>query len=332
MRNLKGLAGIMTKIRVNSSRSAKFRRAIVLCCDENYLPFALFALAQIDALSPDRDFDLCLANSDALLEVPASLAALDVRVVHVEVGGIFEGLRLDKGRTADIYLRLALPQAFEADYDRILYMDSDIFVKGGNFSALLHADIGGHAIAAVRDNIQWRTPTRRAKQFKRLGIPARPYFNAGVLMMDVPAYIEQAILTRCVDLGRANAAKMIRHDQNLYNSVLQGDWAELSPVWNWQYTWSSRLIEPMVDANILHFIGSKKPWNYQGGEFPPRFRKEYARFIAQHFPRKKPLPEEGLRAATNGDFQRKMLFKHWLSNRAMIRYLSRFPDEMSIYK
>jgi lipopolysaccharide biosynthesis glycosyltransferase len=322
----------MTKTKLKSSRPAKFRHAIVLCCDENYLPFALFALAQIDALSPDRDFDLVLANSDSLLDLPASLAHLDVRVVHIEVGCMFEGLRLDKGRTADIYLRLALPEAFTADYDRILYMDSDIFVKGGNFSELLRADMGGHAIAAVRDNIQWRTPARRARQFKWLGIPSRPYFNAGVLMMDVPAYIEQRILMRCVELGRANAARMIRHDQNLYNSVLQGDWAELSPVWNWQYTWSSRLIEPMADANILHFIGSKKPWNYQGGEFPPRFRKEYARFIAQHFPQHKPLPEEGVRAATNGGFHRKMLIKHWMSNRAMMRYLSRFPDEMSIYK
>ena len=33
--------------------------------------------------------------------------------------------------------------------------------------------------AAVRDNIQWRTPRRRPEQFRRLGLPAAPYFNSG---------------------------------------------------------------------------------------------------------------------------------------------------------
>ena len=317
---------------VRASRAAKFRRAVMFCCDDNYLPFALFALAQIAALSPQRNFDLCLANSEKMLTVPDSLSSLDIRVVQVPVGAMFDGLRLDPGRTPDIYLRLALPDAFGEEYDRILYMDSDIMVKGGDFGALLSIDMGTHAIAAVRDNIQWRTPGRRAPQFRRLGLPARPYFNAGILLMDTARYREQDILGRCVTFGRTHAAQMIRHDQNLFNCVLHGDWAELSPVWNWQYTWSSRLIEPMVDAHVLHFIGSKKPWNFQGGQYPPRLRKDYAAFIATHFPERKPLPPEGTPAATNGAFQRKMLFKHWLSNRAMVRYLARFPDDLTVYR
>lgn len=316
---------------VTASRPAAHRRAIMLCCDGNYLPFALSALEQISALSPDRDFDLCLCNSDALPPVPETLAHLDIRVCRVEIGDAFAGLRLDAGRTADIYLRLALPAAFRAEYDRILYMDSDIFVQGGDFSALLKVDMGGHAIGAIRDNTQWRTPDRRPEQFKRLNIPTRPYFNAGILMMDVAAYNDQDILGRCVELGRANADRMIRHDQNLYNSVLQGDWAELSPVWNWQYTWASRLTEAMADANVIHFIGNRKPWKHIQGEFPLRFRRHYRAFLSRHFPERPMAPGDGLPPGQNVPFLRKMLIKHLLAHRAMARYLARFPDELTVH-
>lgn len=315
---------------VMSSRPAKARHAVILCCDDNYLPYAAMAMARIRETSTRQDFDLCLCNSESMLELPASLAHLDVRICHIPVGDAFTGLRLDPGRTADIYMRLALPAALANDYDRILYMDSDIFVQGGDFGSLLAVDLGGHAIGAVRDNIQWRTPSRRATQFKRLGIPAAPYFNAGVLLMDVPEYNRARILERCVELGRANPEKMIRHDQNLYNSVLRGDWAELNPVWNWQYTWSSRLLEAMVDANVVHFIGNRKPWKHTGGEFPLRFRRAYRLFNARHFPDHPVAEGDGTPPHANIPFLRKMLLKHLVSQTAMARYLARFPDELTV--
>ncbi|MDH2327899.1 glycosyltransferase [Cereibacter sp. SYSU M97828] len=315
---------------VTSSRPAKTRRAIVLCCDDAYLPYAAMALDRIAALSHDRDFDLCLCSSVSMLALPKSLAHLDIRSCHVDIGNAFDGLRLDPGRTADIYLRLGLPAAFSKDYDRILYLDSDIFVQRGDFGALLSVDLGGHAIGAIRDNTQWRTPGRRPEQFRRLGLPAAPYFNAGVLLMDVAACNAGRILDRCVKLGRENAALMIRHDQNLYNAVLRGDWAELSPLWNWQYTWSSRLFETMADANVVHFIGNRKPWGHVGGEFPLRFRRAYRAFNALHFPQNPVPADDGIHPIANEGFLRKMLLKHLFSHRRMARYLSRFPTDLTV--
>lgn len=316
---------------VTATRPARHKSAIILCCDANYLPFALCALEQIAALHPDRDFDLCLCNSASRPDVPESLSHLDVRICHIDIGGVFAGLRLDPGRTADIYLRLALPAAFEQDYDRILYMDSDIFVQGGDFSALLKVDMKGHAVGAIRDNIQWRTPTRRPEQFKRLNIPTAPYFNAGILMMDVGAYNARDILGQCLKIGRENADRMIRHDQNLYNVVLKGDWAEFSPVWNWQYTWASRLTETLADANVIHFIGNRKPWKHVGGEFPLRFRRHYRAFLAVHFPDFAMSSDDGIPPAQNETFIRKMLVKHLLSCRPMARYLRRFDSDLTVH-
>ncbi|MEH6773841.1 MAG: glycosyltransferase family 8 protein [Cereibacter changlensis] len=318
-------------VTVQSSRPATSRQAVVFCCNEAYLPFALHAASQIAALSPERSFDICLCCSEAWLEVPETLQPLDLRICRIDVDGVFDGLRLDANRTHDVYLRIALPTALAEDYDRILYLDSDIFVQGGDFAALLAVDLGNHAIGAVRDNIQWRTPDRKPEQFKRLGIATAPYFNAGVLLMDVPRYNELDLLGRCVELGRREAAQMIRHDQNLYNAVLKGDWAELSPMWNWQYSWAARLFEAMRSPHIVHFIGTLKPWSDRHGEFSPRFARSFDAFLARHFPDRARKPvSSGL--LPDHRQMRRMLIKHFLSAGKLSRYLAQFPSDMTVRK
>ena len=171
--------------------------AVVFACDLNYLPYALFAAAQIATLAPERNFDICLCSPDEALEPVRACLELALRHCQVPTGGMFSGLNLDARRTEAMYLRLALPEAFAGQYRRLLYLDSDVFVQGGDFGTLLNADIGGRAVAAVLDNIQWRTPGRRPVEFRRLGLPAAPYLNSGVLLIDVAAYQRNAILERC---------------------------------------------------------------------------------------------------------------------------------------
>ncbi len=315
---------------VSASGPAEFRRAIVFCCDQNYLVFAAHAASQIVALHPDRDFDICICFDERPVAIPPSLDHLNIRLCHVKTGDLFKGLRLDPGKSHDVYLRLALPQAFANDYDRILYLDSDIFIQSGDFSALMDVDFAPHPIAAVRDNTQWRTPNRRPKQFKTLNLPSAPYFNAGVILMDVKRYNQQDLLTRCLTLGKANADVMIRHDQNLYNSVLQGDWAELSPMWNWQFTWSSLLFAMQIEPHLVHFIGKTKPWKDPRGELSPRFATAMKAFARRYFPDLDVFQSSGGSLAPNSTKMRKMLIKHMFSAKKTQRYLGRFSDDLDV--
>jgi hypothetical protein len=321
-------AGGRRVISVRSDRAATARRAVVFAVDDGYLPFALFAAERIAALHPDRDFDICLC-SDGPLAPPPRFAALGLRVLEVSAPGAFSGLRLDPGKTEVVYLRLALPEALAADYDRLLYLDADIFVQGGDFAGLLGVDLGGKAVGAVRDNTQWRTPSRRPEQFRRLGLASAPYFNAGVLLIDVARWRESGVMERCVAFGRANKAQMIRHDQNLLNGVLQGDFAELSPVWNWQYTWASSLTEAMVVPNIVHFIGRKKPWKQGGDQLSPRYRRAFRDFLKATFP-ERAVPDDGPATGARAGYVRKLLLKHFIAAGSMARYLARFPDELTV--
>lgn len=318
------------RVTVNASAPARHRKAVIFCCDQTYLVYAAHAAHQIATLHPDRDFDICFAYGDRSIALPDGLAPFGFRTLHIDTGDLFHGLRLDRGKSHDVYLRLALPFALAEDYDRILYLDSDIFIQGGDFSALLDLDFAPHPIAAVRDNTQWRTPNRRPKQFKVLGLPGAPYFNAGVILMHVVRYNDQDLLAQCVALGKAHADKMIRHDQNLYNAVLQGGWAEISPTWNWQFSWASRLFAATCEPHLVHFIGPTKPWRDPTGQLSPRYANAMRRFAEIYFPdfiwpdtNQKPLP-------ANSWKMRKILLKHLTSGSRIARYLRQFPNDLVV--
>ena len=314
-------------VSIETSRAAGSDTAIVFAGDGFYARAAMQVAQQIDALNPDRRFDICIVANDMPEAPPDSLSHLNLRRCAIRTHGLFDGLRLDPGRTEIVYLRLALPQAFQGEYRRILYLDSDIFVQAAGFDALLTLDLGERAIAAVRDNAQARTPRRTPEQFRRLGIPHAAYFNAGVMLIDVDRWLDQDITGRAIAFGRQHRDQMIRHDQNLLNGVLQGDWAELHPTWNWQYTAATNMLAEMVSPRILHFIGPRKPWSNRGGRLPLRYRRSFADFMARHFPGEAPLPDV---APPDEAWMRRSLAKHVLSQHRMLRHMRRFPDEMTV--
>ena len=147
-------------VSIETSRAAGSDTAIVFAGDGFYARAAMQVAQQIDALNPERRFDICIAANDMPEAPPDSLSHLNLRRCAIRTHGLFDGLRLDPGRTEIVYLRLALPQAFRGEYRRILYLDSDIFVQAAGFDALLTLDLGERAIAAVRDNAQARKPRR----------------------------------------------------------------------------------------------------------------------------------------------------------------------------
>ena len=304
-----------------ASRPASSRKAVVFCCGMNYLPFAAIAAEQIATAHPDRDFDICIA-SDAALQLPDTLRPLGLRTVEIPTADEFNGLRLDARQTPAAYLRLALPEALSEDYDRLLYLDSDICYLHGDVSRLLDLDLKGKAVAAVRDSIQWRTPDHPPEQFRRFGWPAAPYFNSGLLLIDTRLFRDADLEARCIAFGRRKRDRLVGHDQTLLNCALRGEWSEFAPHWNWQVTWASQHFSPREDAAMLHFIGPRKPWSDRSGHATLAMRRILVEALARHFPDLgvahvvSPLSDPGK--------QIKILAKHLISVRGISRYLRRF--------
>lgn len=260
--------------------------AVAFCCDQNYLKLALFMIRQIAFLNPVRRFDFVIASQDAL-ELPDWAKSYGIRLHRTGILPKVSPPAKFRGSLAP-YFRIMLPRELGQDYRRILYLDSDMIVDGGDFNRILNADIGPHPLAAARDAPSFYTSGFHAAEFQAAGMPAYIYVNTGALLIDTAAYAAQNVEVRAFEAG-AEASEKYPHglvcaDQSLFNLALKGKFAELSPAWNWQL--SVRL--PMVTQNfpvfIRHFIGVKKPHRDATDIREVRFWQAYADYYRECAP------------------------------------------------
>ena len=115
-------------------------------------------------------------------------------------------------------------------------------------------------------------------------------------------------------------------DQALLNGVLRGDWAEMSPLWNWQFTWASSHLLGMADPFVVHFIGPLKPWLAEAaGAVPTRYRSLYDRLPGDIRPADLPAGL-GRRHWPTPRALHRALWRQWRAAGPMLAYLGRFAD------
>ena len=267
---------------IAENRPAKSRHAVVFCCDTKYLPYAALAIHTLVRNNPVRDFDICITSMDAL-DMPPALEGHDVRFCHIDVGDAFAGFPTSERFSVAAYLRLALPQAFSTEYSRVLYLDSDIFIVGDALETVFSLNLSNSPVGAVTDITKLKHPTRPTEDQKDLGLNG-PYFNSGVLLVDVQRFIEARVLERCAEVAVFYKDRPIFFDQTLLNVALQEEWMELNMAWNWQWPFSRSLFESFLDVQIVHFIGSDKPWSDPKRKLPMRYREITRRFFQQYYP------------------------------------------------
>lgn len=316
---------------IAESCTARHRLAVVFCLNPAWLPFGAFAARQIALLPGPRNFDICIASTEHLT-LPDGLKDLGFRVLQIDVGSMLSEQDTATRHGDAAYLRLAIPDLIKDDYDRVLYLDSDIFVHGGDLNKLLEVDLGGLCLGAVRVVTQWGSPDRQRREFSALGLPPAPYFNSGVLLIDVAAYRTAEITRKALDLGAQKGHLLFSHDQSLLNVCLYRAWAELSPVWNWQWYVKAPFFEALAAPNIVHMIGPVKPWHVPGRAcMSVVYRKAYDSFLAAYFPDVQRVPQRAPERMRKGWWWFLVGLRHVLRRRSLLRYLDRFPTETSVH-
>ena len=105
--------------------------------------------------------------------------------------------------------------------------------------------------------------------------PLWPYFNAGLLLINVKAWRKESITKACFDVLRLNRAHAWLPDQYTLNVAVVGRWGRLATRWNTQegmlmrlitsgqYSWPSDEIEATIkQPAIIHYTGHLKPWDH----------------------------------------------------------------------
>lgn len=170
--------------------------------------------------------------------------------------------------TVATYYRLFAELALPRSVNRLIYLDCDIVVRG-ELTELYNTNLDGYAIAAVYQHNEWGIEN---KAFERLHIPFKNgYFNAGVLMINLNYWREHDVTNRLLNFIRNHYDRIIAHDQDTLNSVLNEEVRALDYKWNYLPVFldSSKFTFPAkVDYTdkkepvIVHFVNRPKPWEY----------------------------------------------------------------------
>lgn len=164
------------------------------------------------------------------------------------------------------YFRLLLGEVLRAP-ERAIYLDADTVVNG-DLGELWRRDLGGATAAAVVDYL----PRSRdaVANWRELGLDGdAPYYNTGVLLVNLDAWRSEDVGARAFACCRDNADHLLaqgrfaQHDQYGLNVILRGRWHTLGSLWNG----GSELVE--CPAHIVHYLGNGKPHDPR---CRPRFR------------------------------------------------------------
>ena len=255
---------------------------IVFSTDDNYAPYLSVALQSLlDHTNAEKLYDIIVLQ-DGLSEQHRTLlssqctsypnVSLRYHDVPEELKGYDFQLNMLPIAT---YYRICAPGIF-AKYEKIVYLDVDICVLS-DVGELYAATLGDNMVGACRDYGMMRLmqvkewPQLRSYLTDTLGM-ANPtdYVNAGVLIFNIKACIEQNFTQRMLDVISSHKTEF--GDQDMLNEVCQGTICFLDPAWNSAYRVDKAYVpEALYEAHlqglrspkIVHYMGGQnsKPWN-----------------------------------------------------------------------
>lgn len=154
-----------------------------------------------------------------------------------------------------VYARLFLGDLLDPDIARVLYLDSDIFVRTA-LDPLYGMDMAGHAIAAVLQPDRMHVIAGKDLRARSAFSMAQPYFNAGVMLIDMAQYRQMDFAAELAQLPPAELA-LFYYDQDMINFCFRGRIMEVDPRWNLQ---NAEPAHEVFNPAIVHYSANPKPW------------------------------------------------------------------------
>ena len=249
---------------------------ITLSTDDNYSQHLCVTLASILANKADDDKIFAYILDGGISENNKSKILklknqYDFEIKFVTIDKKFHE-KFPAGKknhvTLATYYRLLLAEQC-ADVDKILYLDVDIVVKD-SLKSFYNTNLDGKYFAGISD-------TEEKINASRLGI--KEYCNAGVLLLNLKKWREDNITEKFFDWMAKNQNKIVLHDQDIINCVLQDGMLKVDRCWNVQvskYDTSKDFVKLLPQAKIIHYIGKHKPWHTDCKQYT---KNEYFKYL-----------------------------------------------------
>ncbi len=153
-----------------------------------------------------------------------------------------------------VYFRLLIDKYLPEELERILFLDCDIYVAT-SLKDLWDTDLRGNACAAVE--IEYIDPWH----LKEIGLANGPYFNAGVMLIDMHKWRAENIGARAAEWILRNLSVARFWDQDALNVMFSGRTQQMDG----RYNVTTNALNTYGGATapaIVHFTGRDKPWHY----------------------------------------------------------------------
>ena len=169
--------------------------------------------------------------------------------------------------------RLFAPQVLPGTVKKALYLDCDTIVNG-SIRPLYETELGNHLAGMVME------PTVYREMKESIGMEKdEPYYNSGVLLMDLEAWRNQDVLGQLLEFYRVHQGSLFACDQDTINGALRGRIMTLPVRYNYftNYRYFRyRTLVSMCGAYravgedgyrqagkapvIIHYLGDERPW------------------------------------------------------------------------
>ena len=211
---------------------------VVAAADSAYaLPLAVTLRSVVDHLGPDQDLEVFVVDNG--LE-PTQRKRVEQSLEGSVVPSWVDphplpdnGLPLCGRMSSTTYQKLSLPRVLPHGTERVIWLDSDLLILA-DLGELWDLSMDGNAVLAATDPfVEVLSSGLGLAGWQELELPAdAPYFNAGVLVVDLCRWQRDDVAERAHDYLRRFGDNVVFHDQEALNAALVGAWGVLEDRWN----------------------------------------------------------------------------------------------------
>lgn len=247
---------------------------VFFACDDNFVKYTMVAITSLKAnANKDRKYDihiLCIKITDVMKKKCLELSDNTFRITFDDVTDYMKAISY-KMPIRDYYSKTTYYRLFIAEmfpqYDKAIYIDSDLVVKG-DISEMYDIDITGSYVGATFEQVM-QVDIFAEYSEKALGIPRDDYFNAGVLLINCVMWRENKVLDQFIKLLH-EFTFVVAQDQDYLNVLFQDKYTKIPKCWDCETFQPSVTME---DAKIIHYIFTEKPWHYKDCTYAEEFWK-----------------------------------------------------------
>lgn len=243
-----------------------------------HLAASLYSLLETNTQVPELDiYVLSVGMCEQYQEQLKALAGEFKRTLTVvELGDLKERFPYEidtRGFDISAMGRLFAPEVLPETVERILYLDCDTIVRG-DVTPLYEMDLQGNPAGMVME------PTVYQEMKDSIGLTREdPYFNSGVILMDLRQWRRKRVLQNLLDFYGACSGNLFACDQDTLNGALAGKIASLPPKYNfftnyryfhyhtlknlcpaYEQVGKEAFKEAKRSPVILHYLGDERPW------------------------------------------------------------------------